>query len=177
MKTFLMPLAVGVIFFCPDLLAADGRGRLDNRPGGPEKPPSAMPKASPQASLSRLVVHLGELKSKAKAAPALRDQLQSNLSALAGGAGKPSAKSVGKLAGDLSLSMTGHSASAAEQQMLARDIYVAFNSAILSASELETILKDARTILKSAGIAKADADEIAEDLKTIATEVRSSAAN
>jgi methyl-accepting chemotaxis protein len=150
----------------------------------PQAPPPPSAPAAPsgpqgisqaqQQSIDKLSTDLSAIKPGSEATADQKQQISTDILALAKGVSKPSKESLTKLVNNLSATLSDKSTSMTQQPQLAKSINVVVNSGNLTLGQSQAFIKAALDALKSAGVNEQQLQSIGTDLKSIVTDLQKS---
>jgi len=125
-----------------------------------------------QANIQKLQSDLSAIKANSQVTPAMKQQLATDLTAMAQGATKPSPAAVQQLVNDLTAALSAPSITKVDVAKLTQDFYQVMNSAGISQAEADAVSADIQVIVKASGVTQAQAQTIAADVKAILAQVK-----
>ncbi len=141
-------------------------------PPQPKTPANAAPALTPAAKLQ---TDLAAIKLNAPVTPAQKQQITSDLIALAQGSKKPSLSAASKLAQDMTAALSQKTPSEGARARLVQDLKAALNANGTPAAQMQDIVADVQAVFQTSGMPRKDSVQIADDLKAMVAEIQSAA--
>lgn len=139
-------------------------------PPAPAAPGTATPRQS--AALSKLKTDLAALKTGTAATAQQKQQLATDLIAVAGGAAKPTAATAAKWAEDVSAGFMDEALSPSSLARFATEIDAVLNPDKYPQAKLDAIFTDVQAIFQANGLIRRNAVKVSDDMKVLAGQVR-----
>ena len=127
-----------------------------------------------QQSIDKLSADLSAIKPGSEATADQKQQIATDILALAKGVSKPSKENLAKLVNNLAAILSDKGTSITQHPQLAKSINVIVNSGNLPLAQSQAFIKAALDALKSGGVNEQQLQSIGTDLKSIATDLQKS---
>ena len=146
-------------------------------PAVPAAPVAPVTPSTQQVAATKLKADIGEVRGKGEVNADMKKQFVTDLNAVAQGRIRPSSGTVTRFGDSLLTSLSGKSATAAEDTKLVKAIVVSFNSAGLSAARVQELNAEVRGVLTKSGVSATDATLVGEHLAAVVSDLQSSTPN